>query len=62
VQDYEPFADGSALKITVAGWYTPNGKSINELGITPDVEVKEDYSKEDVGQDVMLDKALELLK
>lgn len=62
VQDYEPFSDGSALKITVAAWYTPNGKSINEEGITPDVEVKEDFSKEDVGQDVMVDKALEILK
>jgi carboxyl-terminal processing protease len=62
VQDYEPFSDGSALKITVAAWYTPNGKSINEEGITPDVEVKEDFSKEDVGQDVMIDKALEILK
>jgi len=62
VQDYEPFSDGSALKITVAAWYTPNGKSINEQGITPDVEMKEDWSKEDVGQDVVIDKALELLK
>jgi len=62
VQDYEPFSDGSALKITVAAWYTPKGKCINELGITPDVEVKEDWSKEDVGVDKMVDKALELLK
>ncbi len=62
VQDYEPFSDGSALKITVAAWYTPNGKSINELGITPDIEVKEDWTKEEVGKDAMIDKALELLK
>lgn len=62
VQDYEPFSDGSALKITVAAWYTPNGKSINEQGITPDIEVKEDWTKEDVGQDAVIDKALELLK
>lgn len=62
VQDYEPFSDGSALKITVASWYTPNGKSINDEGITPDIEVKEDWSKENIGEDIMIDKALELLK
>lgn len=62
VQDYEPFADGSALKITVASWYTPSGKSINEQGITPDIEVKEEWDKEAVGQDIVVDKALELLK
>jgi len=62
VQEYEPFADGSALKLTVAEWFTPNNKNINELGITPDVEVKEDSEKEKVGEDVMISKALELLK
>lgn len=62
VQDYEPFSDGSALKITVASWYTPSGKSINEQGITPDIEVKEEWDKEAVGQDIVVDKALELLK
>lgn len=62
VQDFEPFSDGSALKVTIANWYTPNDKNINEQGITPDVEVKEDFSKEKVGEDVMVEKALELLK
>ncbi|MFA7654152.1 MAG: S41 family peptidase [Candidatus Magasanikbacteria bacterium] len=62
VQDFETFADGSALKLTVAEWLTPNGKNINDAGITPDVEVKEDYEKEAVGEDSMIEKALELLK
>lgn len=62
VQDYQILPDGSALKVTVAEWYTPNGNNINEKGITPDVEVKEDVEKEAVGEDVMIDKALELLK
>jgi len=62
VQDFETFPDGSALKLTVAEWLTPNGKNINEAGITPSIEVKEDFEKEAVGQDVMISKALELLK
>lgn len=62
VQDYQTLSDGSALKVTVAEWYTPNDHNINGKGITPDVEVKEDYEKEKVGQDAMVDKALQLLK
>lgn len=60
VQDYEMLGDGSALKVTVAEWYTPNGKNINEQGIQPDVIVKEDWSKEKVGEDIMLQKAFNI--
>ena len=62
VQNYEPFSDGSALKLTIAEWFTPNDKNINEQGIKPDIEVKEEWEKEAVGQDIMIDKAVELLK
>jgi carboxyl-terminal processing protease len=62
VQDYEPFSDGSALKVTVAEWFTPGGHNINETGIQPDVEVKEDFSNEPVGQDAVIAKAIEVLK
>lgn len=61
VQDYETLHDGSALKITVALWYTPLDKNINDQGIQPDMEVKEDWSKEKVGDDAMLKKALDIL-
>lgn len=62
VQDYENFPDGSALKLTVAEWYTPSGNNINETGIVPNVIVKEDFDKEKIGEDAMLNKALEILK
>ncbi len=39
VQKYFPFTDGSALKITIASYYTPNGENIHGVGIAPDVEV-----------------------
>jgi carboxyl-terminal processing protease len=37
VQTISPVGDGSALKITTARYYTPNGRSIQETGITPDI-------------------------
>ncbi len=40
VQEYYEFPDGSSMKITVAEWLTPQGRSINEVGITPDIEVE----------------------
>ncbi|MDA2936577.1 S41 family peptidase, partial [Patescibacteria group bacterium AH-259-L05] len=38
VQELESYRDGSALKITIARWYTPLGRSIHDEGITPDIE------------------------
>jgi carboxyl-terminal processing protease len=60
VQDLEPFPDGSALKLTIAEWFTPSGKNINKEGVKPDIEVKEDWENEKVGEDVVLDAALDL--
>ncbi len=37
VQELIPLDDGSSVKITIAKWYTPNGVSISEKGITPNV-------------------------
>lgn len=42
VQVSQAFGDGSALKYTVAAWLTPNGESINGVGVTPDYEVRLD--------------------
>lgn len=39
VQSVEPLADGSALKYTIAKYYTPKGRDINHVGITPDINV-----------------------
>jgi carboxyl-terminal processing protease len=41
VQTIIELEDGSGLKLTIARYYTPKGRSIQELGITPDVVVKE---------------------
>ncbi|MEN6638329.1 MAG: S41 family peptidase [Smithella sp.] len=40
VQTVIPLEDGSALKLTTARYYTPNGRSIQAEGIKPDIIVK----------------------
>ncbi|TAN32748.1 S41 family peptidase [Patescibacteria group bacterium] len=60
VQDFELLPDGSALKLTVAEWFTPSGKNINQSGIMPNIEMKENWEKDKVGEDKMLDAALGL--
>ncbi|MCP4653034.1 MAG: S41 family peptidase [Candidatus Omnitrophica bacterium] len=40
VQTILPLSDGSALRLTTSKYYTPNGTSIHEKGIDPDVEVE----------------------
>jgi len=58
VQELIDLSDGSAVKITVAKWLTPNGRAINKEGITPDIEVAmPDESK----GDLQLDRAVQYL-
>lgn len=42
VQRMFPLDDGSAVKITIAKYFTPKGNDIHEVGIKPDIEVKLD--------------------
>ena len=61
VQEIESLRHGSTIKVSIAEWLTPSGKSINKIGITPDVEVKmteEDYEKK---RDPQYNKAVEIL-
>ena len=44
VQSIRQLSDGSAVKLTTAKYFTPNGNDIHKVGITPDVEVKLDTS------------------
>ncbi len=61
VQDYTEFADGSALKLTVALWFTPKDRSINKEGIAPDVEVKLTPADFEADKDPQYDKAVDIL-
>ena len=42
IQTTSYLANGGVLKYTSFNWYSPNGVSINKVGIKPDVEVKQD--------------------
>ncbi len=46
VQELITLSYGGTLKVTTAAWYTPNDRSINGDGITPDIEV--DRTSEDI--------------
>lgn len=41
VQTIIPVAGGGAMRLTTARYYTPSGRSIQALGIEPDIEVKQ---------------------
>lgn len=61
VQEYRELKDGSALKITIAEWLTPQGRSINKEGIRPDELVE--ITAEDIaaGIDAQFERAIEVL-
>lgn len=58
----DTFSDGSSLRITIAKWLTPNGRSIEENGIEPDRKVE--ITTEDItaDRDPQLDAAIDYLQ
>ena len=67
VQELRPLNDGSAVKLSISDYYTPNGNSINKVGIKPDIEVKlaaELLNKTDISheEDNQLQKARKVLE
>ncbi|HOS98869.1 MAG TPA: S41 family peptidase [bacterium] len=61
VQMVKDLPDGSMIKITTDKWLTPSGVSINDKGITPDIEI--DFTEEDfnANRDPQIEKAKEFL-
>lgn len=59
VQQVVPLADSSALKLTIALYFTPNGTDLNGDGIDPDIVVAADP---DDGGDVQRSRAVEILR
>jgi carboxyl-terminal processing protease len=58
VQALESFTTGEMLRVTVAKWYTPNGKNINHEGIEPDKKVERSFEQINKEEDPQLDAAL----
>lgn len=62
VQELANLTEGAGLKVTVAHWFTPNGRNITKEGIKPDIEVKMEAADLDAGRDPQLDRALQELR
>ena len=61
VQELIPVTENSSLKVTIAHWFTPNGVSLSNNGVDPDVVVKMTDADRKAGRDPQLDKAVEIL-
>jgi len=62
VQQWSTLAnDAGAIRVTIARWLTPNGRQINGVGLTPDIEVKlteDDFNNQ---KDPQLDRAIDYI-
>ena len=66
VQSVMPLSDGTAIKITIAKYFTPAGTDIHELGVEPDYVVElPNYATSAVNvkreDDTQLDKAIDII-
>ena len=62
VQELVDITSDTSLKVTIARWFTPNGVSISDGGLAPDVEVEITLDDLEAGNDPQLDKALEIVQ
>lgn len=62
VQLPNSMSDGSQLRVTVARWYTPKDRGIDETGLMPDIEVPDPTAEQiQAGVDPQLERAVEYL-
>ena len=63
VQSIIPLKNKGAIRLTVAKYYLPSGKSISEVGVSPDIEINEDSDEFRIKTDTdnQLNYALKLL-
>jgi carboxyl-terminal processing protease len=62
VQKVVDLGAGTILKVTIARWYTPNGKNITKEGISPDQVVELKAEDANAGRDPQLDAAKQKLQ
>ncbi len=67
VQSVLPLSDGTAIKLTVAKYFTPSGNDIHEVGIEPDYEVELPDDRQNAvnlerEDDTQLEKAIEVIE
>ncbi len=59
VQTWRQLSNGGGVRVTIARWYTPGGRTIHEVGLTPDIEVAERLDER--GEDLQLNTAIQYL-
>jgi len=62
VQQINNLSNGAEIKVTIAHWYRPDGKSINHVGITPDKVIALTQAEVQAGQDPQEDAAITYLQ
>lgn len=62
VQQVFDVTPDASLKITIARWLTPNGESISDGGIVPDIEVVPSPEDSEHSRDIQLERAIEFLQ
>jgi len=64
VQSIIPLKNNGAIRLTIAKYYLPSGKSISEVGVSPDIEINEDSDSFRIKTetDNQLNYAIKLLK
>ncbi|MFT5352162.1 MAG: carboxyl-terminal processing protease, partial [Candidatus Paceibacteria bacterium] len=61
VQELMDITEETSLKVTIARWLTPNGKSISDGGLSPDIEVEFTNEDFEAKKDPQLDAAIDYL-
>ena len=64
VQSIIPLRNGGGMRLTISKYYLPSGKSISEVGVSPDILVKENENEFEINSsnDNQLNYALQLLQ
>ncbi len=60
VQTWRELSNGGGIRVTIAWWYTPDGNTIHEVGVTPDIVVEQ--PADDLKRDAQLETAIDFLR
>jgi carboxyl-terminal processing protease len=62
VQELLNITENTSLKVTIARWLTPNGASLSENGLEPDIEVEITAEDREELRDPQMERALEIVR
>ena len=62
VQEVVSFSDGSSMRMTIAKWFTPDGRDIDKVGLTPDIIIEIEDADFDTEYDRQKEEAAKYLR